>query len=124
MKLKFFLLFLIGSISSACSFDNLTKIDGLSNIFSEDGIEINVRPENSIEYNCEKKKTFFVIYLNEKKSVWLILPGREFKLNQIDESGNTYTNNITTLEISAEKTQIKNEKEVLYSECIEKKDVT
>ena len=123
MKLKFFLLFLIGSISSACSFDNVTKIDVLSNIFSEDVIEINVRPENSIEYNCEKKKTFFVIYLNEKKSVWLILPGREFKLNQIDESGNTYTNNITTLEISAEKTQIKNEKEVLYSECIEKKDV-
>ena len=123
MKLKFFLLFLIGSLSSACSFDNVHKIDVLSNIFSEEGVEKNVRPESSIEYNCEKKKTFFVIYLNEKKSVWLILPGREFKLNQIDESGNTYTNDITTLEISAEKTQIKNEKEVLYSECIEKKDV-
>ena len=122
MKLKLFLLFLIASISSSCSLSKVPKIDALSNIFSEESEEKKIRPENSIEYNCERKKTFFILYLNEKKSIWLILPGREFKLNQIDESESTYTNDITTLEISAEKTQIKNEKEVLYSECIEKKD--
>ncbi|MDA9642619.1 hypothetical protein N9S84_00835 [Nitrosomonadales bacterium] len=122
MKHKFFLLFLIGSMSCACSLDNIPKIDVLPNIFSEESAEKNIRPENSIEYNCKNKKIFFLTYLNEKKSVWLVLPGREFKLNRIDESENTYTNDITTLEISDEKTQIKNDKEVLYSECIEKKD--
>ena len=121
MKLKFCLLFLIGSLS-ACSFDKVPKIGNLSKIFSEESEEKSIRPENSVEYNCEKKKTFFLIYLNEKKSVWIIFPNREFKLNQVDESISKYTNDITTLEISAEKTQKKKEKEVLYKECVEKKD--
>jgi len=121
MKFKFFLLFLIGNLSSSCS---LPKVPSLSNIFSDEVIEKNIRPEDSIEYNCEKKKIFFLFYLNDKKSVWVVLPNREFKLNQIDESQNIYSNNITTLEISPEQTQIKNEKEILYSQCVEKKDGT
>ena len=121
MKFKFFLLFLIGNLSSSCS---LPKVPSLSNIFSNEVIEKNIRPEDSIEYNCEKKKIFFLFYLNDKKSVWIVLPNREFKLNQIDESQNIYSNNITTLEISPEQTQIKNEEEILYSQCVEKKDGT
>jgi len=121
MKFKFFLLFLIGNLSSSCS---LPKVPDLPNIFSNEVSEKNIRPEGSIEYNCEKKKTFFLSYLNDKKSVWIVLPNREFKLNQIDESQNIYSNNITTLEISPEQTQIKNEKEILYSQCVEKKDDT
>ena len=119
MKFKFFLLFLIGNLSSSCS---LPKMPALSNIFSNEVSEKNIRPEGSIEYNCEKKKTFFLFYLNDKKSVWVVLPNKEFKLNQIDESQNIYSNNITTLEISPEQTQIKNEKEILYNQCVEKKD--
>jgi membrane-bound inhibitor of C-type lysozyme len=121
MKFKFFLLFLIGNLSSSCS---LPKVPTLSNIFSNEVSEKNIRPEDSIEYNCEKKKTFFLFYLNDKKSVWVVLPNREFKLNQIDESQNIYSNTITTLEISPEQTQIKNEEEILYSQCVEKKDGT
>ena len=121
MKFKLFLLFLIGNLSSSCS---LPKVPSLSNIFSNEVIEKNIRPEDSIEYNCEKKKIFFLFYLNDKKSVWVVLPNREFKLNQIDESQNIYSNTITTLEISPEQTQIKNEEEILYSQCVEKKDGT
>ena len=62
------------------------------------------------------------MYLKEKRSVWVILPDREFRLNQIDETQNIYTNDITTLEISPEQTQIKNEKEILYNQCVEEKD--
>ena len=120
MKLK--LLLLIGILSSACSFDKVPKIDSLSNIFSNDIQERNIRPEDSIKYDCDKKKTFFLLYLKEKKSVWVILPDREFRLNQIDETQNIYTNDITTLEISPEQTQIKNEKEILYNQCVEEKD--
>ena len=125
MKLNFLLLFLIGILSFACSLDKVPKIDSLSNIFSNDIQERNIRPEDSIKYDCDKKKTFFLSYINKKKSVWLILPDREFRLNQIDGSENIYTNNITTLEISPGHTQIKDKKEILYSQCeeeIEKKD--
>ena len=120
MKLK--LLLLIGILSSACSLDKVPKIDSLSNFFSNDINERNIRPEDSIKYNCDKKKTFFLLYLKEKKSVWVILPDREFRLNQIDETQDIYTNNITTLAISPGQTQIENEKEILYSQCVEENE--
>ena len=120
MKLK--LLLLIGILSSACSLDKMPKIDSLSNIFSNTVNERNNRPEDSVEYNCDKKKTFFLLYLKEKKSVWVILPDREFRLNQIDETQDIYTNNITTLAISPGQTQIENEKEILYSQCVEENE--
>jgi len=120
MKLKFFLLILIGSLSSACSLDKVPKIDSLSNIFSNTVNEVKIQPEDSIQYDCDNRKIFFLLYLNEKKSVWVILPDREFKLSQIEESQNIYTNDITTLEISPGQTQIKDEKEVLYNQCVVK----
>ena len=121
MKLTNFILILIGGLTSACSLDKLPKVDSLFNVFSNDIGEINTRPEDSIEYNCEKKKIFFLFYLNDIKSVWVVLPGREFKLNQIDETHKIYSNNITTLEISPEKTQIKIGDEIIYGQCVEKK---
>ena len=122
MKLKFFLLFVIGGLSSSCSLDKVPKIDALSDIFSNVVLEKIIRPEGSVEYNCDKKKTFFLLYLKEKKSVWVILPDREFRLNQIDETQDIYTNNITTLAISPGQTQIENEKEILYSQCVEENE--
>ena len=122
MKLNFLLLILIGILSFACSLDKVPKIDSLSNIFSNDIQERNIRPEDSIKYDCDKKKTFFLLYLKEKTSVWVILPDREFRLNQIDETQAIYTNDITTLEISPGQTQIENEKEILYSQCVEEKE--
>ena len=122
MKLNFLLLILIGILSFACSLDKVPKINSLSNIFSNDIHEKNIRPEDSTQYNCDKKKTFFLLYLKEKTSVWVILPDREFRLNQIDETQAIYTNDITTLEISPGQTQIENEKEILYSQCVEEKD--
>jgi len=127
MKLKIFLFFLIGSLFSACSLDKVPKIDSLSDMFSNNIEERKIRPEESSQYNCNNKKSFFLLYLNEKKSVWVVLPDREFRLKQIDESQNIYSNDITTLEISPGQTQIKNEKEILYSQCveeIEKKDAS
>ena len=114
----YFLLLLIGVLSSSCSIDQLP----LSDTFSKDTSKKTIQPEGSIEYNCAEKKTFFLSYLNEKKFVWLTLHNREFRLNQTDASPNIYNNDITTLEIGPEITQIKNEKEILYAQCIEKKD--
>ena len=116
----YFLLLLIGVLSSSCSIDQLP----LSDTFSKDTSKKTIQPEGSVEYNCEEKRTFFLSYLNEKKFVWVALHNREFRLNQTDASPNIYNNDITTLEIGPEITQIKNEKEILYAQCIEKKDAS
>ena len=118
MKPNYFYLFIIVILPYSCSLDRLPKVDNfLSNAINE---KI-VKPEDSIQYNCSKRKTFYLFYLNEGESIWLVLPDREFKLTQIEESQNIYSNNITTLEISSEQTQIRNENEILYDQCFKKK---
>ena len=119
MKLNYFLLLSIISLSSSCSMDSIPipTVDMFSNTVNEKTI----RPEDSIEYNCDKKKTFFLSYLNEGKSVWIVLPDREFKLDQIDESLNIYSNDITTIEMSSEIIQVINTNEILYDQCVIKK---
>ena len=116
MKLNYFLLLSIISLSSSCSMDSIPipTVDMFSNTVNEKTI----RPEDSIEYNCDKKKTFFLSYLNEGKSVWIVLPDREFKLDQIDESQNIYSNDITTIEMSSEIIQVINNNEILYDQCV------
>ena len=54
--------------------------------------------------------------------MWVALHKREFRLSQNEASPNIYSNNITTLEIGPEITQIKNEKEILYDQCLERKN--
>jgi hypothetical protein len=119
MKLNYLLLLSIISLSSSCSMDSIPipTVDMFSNTVNEKTI----RPEDSIEYNCDKKKTFFLSYLNEGKSVWIVLPDREFKLDQIDESQNIYSNDITTIEMSSEIIQVINNNEILYDQCVIKK---
>ena len=119
MKLNYFLLLSIISLSSSCSMDSIPipTVDMFSNTVNEKTI----RPEDSIEYNCDKKKTFFLSYLNEGKSVWIVLPDREFKLDQIDESQNIYSNDITTIEMFSEIIQVINNNEILYDQCVIKK---
>jgi len=118
MKPNYFLLFIIANLTYSCSLDRIPKVN---DIFSNTIDEKTVRPEDSIQYNCSKRKIFYLFYLNEGKSVWLVLPDREFKLTQIEESKNIYSNNITTLEISSEITQIRSGNEILYDQCAMKK---
>ena len=118
MKPNYFFLFIILILSCSCTLDKIPKVD---DIFSNTINEKTIQPEDSIQYNCSKRKIFYLFYLNEGKSVWLVLPDREFKLTRIEETQNIYSNNITTLEISSEQTQIRSENEILYDQCIKKK---
>jgi hypothetical protein len=99
----------------------LDRIPKVNDIFSNDIYEKTAQPKDSIQYNCSERKIFYLFYLNGRKSVWLVLPDREFKLSQIEESQNIYSNNITTLEISSENTQIRSKNEILYNQCTMKK---
>tara|TARA_B100000768_G_C11274485_1_gene375151 strand:- start:591 stop:956 length:366 start_codon:yes stop_codon:yes gene_type:complete len=118
MKPNYFLLFNIVILSYSCSLDRIPEVN---DFFSTTINEKTAQPKDSIQYNCSEKKIFYLFYLNEGKSIWLVLPDREFKLSKIEESQNIYSNNITTLEISSKNTQIRSENEILYDQCTMKK---
>lgn len=60
-------------------------------------------PENATEYRCTGGKTFHVRYLDAGKSVWLILPDRQVRLDKATAAGDgRYTNGIAVLSITSE----------------------
>ena len=57
-------------------------------------------PENATEYRCDGGKLFHVRTLDAGKSVWVILPDRQVRLDRVaTEAGNRYSNGIATLNI-------------------------
>ena len=102
-----FLFLLVGCASKEYSIDDLF----------EDGVEIDTTPEDSIKYVCNQKKYFFVRYIgDDKKSLWIIFPKREIKLEQTEIS-NVFSNGITKLIFNKKTTTVKKEDSILYSEC-------
>lgn len=57
-------------------------------------------PENATEYRCDGGKAFHVRTLEAGKSVWLILPDRQVRLDRVAaEAGNRYSNGIAVLHV-------------------------
>ena len=60
-------------------------------------------PENATEYRCDAGKRFHVRMLEAGKSVWLILPDRQVRLDKSSGAGDgRYTNGIAVLSITSE----------------------
>lgn len=106
----FFLSLLVGCSSKDYSIDEIF----------EDGGEVDTEPEDSIKYVCDQKKYFFVKYIDEsKKSLWVIFPKKEIRLNKTEIS-NVYTNGITKLVFNENTTSVKKDDAILYSNCSSK----
>lgn len=106
-----FFLSLLGGCSS--------KDYSIDEIF-EDGGEVDTEPEDSIKYVCDQKKYFFVKYKDEsKKSLWVIFPKKEIRLNKTEIS-NVYSNGITKLVFNENTTSVKKDDAILYSNCSSK----
>jgi membrane-bound inhibitor of C-type lysozyme len=59
-------------------------------------------PENATEYRCDAGKSFHVRVLEAGKSVWLILPDRQVRLDKSSAAGDgRYTNGIALLSITS-----------------------
>jgi membrane-bound inhibitor of C-type lysozyme len=57
-------------------------------------------PAGASTYQCEGGKRLFVRYLDDG-AAWVILPGREFRLNKTDATAGTrYSNGGDTLEVN------------------------
>lgn len=55
-------------------------------------------PAGATAYACEGGKRLYLRYLDNGAAVWVILPGREFRLNKTT-AGTSYSNGSTTLDI-------------------------
>jgi membrane-bound inhibitor of C-type lysozyme len=58
-------------------------------------------PAGATAYQCEGGKRLFVRYLDNGAAAWVILPGREFRLNKVAAAAGTrYSNGSDTLEVN------------------------
>jgi len=62
--------------------------------------DVSRAPAGATAYACEGGSRLFVRYLDNGAAAWVILPGREFRLNKTPSgSGTRYSNGGTTLDI-------------------------
>ena len=67
------------------------------------GVMVARGPENATEYRCDTGKTFHVRTLEAGKSVWLILPDRQVRLDKaVGTADGRYTNGIAVLTITTD----------------------
>ena len=118
MKILCYILFIIINFT-ACSFNMDSITNPLENIFSNEYIELDDSPEDSIMFSCDDKKYFYLRRSDNQNSVWVIYPKQEIRLVQ-EGDDNIYSNGFTTLHYSLKNTFIKDESGILYNNCFKK----
>lgn len=77
--------------------------------------------DETILYECNKKETFYIKFLDEGRSIWVIFSKRELKLFQDQEKLSHFSNGTLMLKLDPENTLIRNNDEVLFENCKQKK---
>jgi len=72
-------------------------------------------PANATEYRCDGGKRFYVRYLDNGATAWLIYPDREVGLAKA-ASGSRYSNGVAVLEINGDQATL-TDGTVSYSGC-------
>ena len=72
-------------------------------------------PRDATLYDCEGGKTLVVRYADNGKSAMIILPEREFRLDQTDSG--RYSNGRTTLYASEGETRLEEGQATMYNRC-------
>jgi membrane-bound inhibitor of C-type lysozyme len=85
--------------------------------------ELSRKPPGSTEYRCAAGKAFFLRVEPGGKSAWLILPEREFRLDQVSTAqGARYSNGRTTLNTKDDDAAIDDAGNVTYADCKAKRE--
>ena len=120
--MKLGMLVLVGSISACSTVKDMTNVDLWP--FGKGGEQARVyQPANSISYTCEGNKKFYVRYLDNGASVWLILPDREVALAQVG-STKVYSNGITKIDLTGADTMLEVNETTKYVGCQSKSIAT
>ena len=113
------ILFLTSILLASCA-GIVFEPEKVEDFFSWGDNEQDQIPKDAIMYECKAKNRFFIKYLDDKKTIWIVFPEREFKLYQDEANPAIYTNSLTTLELSNENTLVKDQKGIVYENCFVK----
>ncbi len=72
-------------------------------------------PANATRYHCDGNKTFYVRPMYEGKSVWLILPDRQVRLDRTDSG--KFSNGISVLSIEGTNASLTDGPSITYANC-------
>lgn len=75
----------------------------------------NAEPPNATRYHCDGNKTFYVRPMYEGKSVWLILPDRQVRLDGTDSG--KYSNGIAVLTTDGTNASLTDGPSISYANC-------
>lgn len=73
-------------------------------------------PDNATEYRCEGNRSFYLRFLSEGKSAWVILPDRQFRLDAT-EPGKRYSNGKAVLAIDGTTASLTDSAATSYLNC-------
>jgi len=87
--------------------------------FGENGNPTRSRaPKNSTEYLCNADKHFYVRFLDNDASAWIIFPDREVRLDKVAGTPNPkYTNGVGVLELNGNEATLSDGPNSLFSGC-------
>ncbi len=74
-------------------------------------------PPNSIAYECDGGKQFYVRMHNNGSDAWLIYPDHEVNLTNSADNKNRYTSGVITLLINGEQTTLNDGEKIAYAAC-------
>ena len=117
MKQSFKKLMLLAAPFLFSSCGSLKMPDVNLPMFNGDYRELSTAPKDASLYQCEKNKQFYLKPIEGGKEMWLVFPDREFGLKQVEALKNTYSNDMTTLEINDPETSIKEGDVLTYQKC-------
>lgn len=76
------------------------------------------KPENAVEYRCEGSRLLYVRTLEAGKSVWVILPDRQVRLDRAsDAASGEYTNGVATLRFDDNEANLTDGPSISYKGC-------
>jgi hypothetical protein len=73
-------------------------------------------PADATVYPCDAGKTLVVRYVDGGKSVMIVYPEREFRLDKVP-AGTRYTNGRTTLHLRTDSVALEENGQPLFTEC-------
>ena len=95
---------------SSVSVDKLWPFDGKSSTAQAR------TPANATEYQCVNGKHFYVRFLDNGATAWLIYPDREISLTKAT-GGARYSNGVAVLEINGNETTLTDGPTIAYTGC-------
>jgi membrane-bound inhibitor of C-type lysozyme len=87
-------------------------------LWSSGPTELSRVPEGAIAYRCDEGKPLLLRFDPANHSAWVLMPGREFRLDSVATgSGARYSNGRTTLSTRGEEASLEEDSVVTHAHC-------